>query len=273
MARVAVVVAVFAVAFGAAAAVRPSLVGLGSGTRYHTTDGARVRAFPLHSRLFRRTLHEVAVVPRGRRGRPLLVLLHGRSMPPNGLLSDAFFRELRRLGPRAPVVLFPDGGDHSYWHDRRDGPWGSYVLREAIPDAILRFDADGSRVAIGGVSMGGFGALDLARIAPRRFCAVGAHSAALWENPRDTAPGAFDDVADFARHDWMIAVPVLFGARMRVWVDVGTRDPFRAADTDLARLLGPRASFHVWPGGHDTSYWDHHMPTYLAFYARALSRC
>jgi S-formylglutathione hydrolase FrmB len=268
MARVAVVVAVFAVAFGAAAAVRPSLVGLGSRTRYHTTDGARVRAFPFHSRLLRRTLHEVAVVPRGRRGRPLLVLLHGRSMPPNGLLSDAFFRELRRLGPRAPVVLFPDGGDHSYWHNRRDGPWGSYVLREAIPDAILRFDADGSRVAIGGVSMGGFGALDLARLAPQRFCAVGAHSAALWLTGGSTPAGAFDDAADFARHD-VISSPFPFHGP--VWIDVGRSDPFLASDGEFAAAHHLR--FHVWPGGHGDSYWAKHLRAYVRFYAQALHSC
>ena len=81
--------------------------------------------------------------------------------------------------PRTPVVLLADGGDHSYWHDRRDGAWGASVLREAIPAALRRTQADAHRVAIGGISMGGFGALDLARLGPRRFCAVGAHSAAL----------------------------------------------------------------------------------------------
>jgi len=49
--------------------------------------------------------------------------------------------------------------------------------------------------------MGGFGALDLARLAPSRFCAVGAHSAALWFSGGETPAGAFDDAADFERHD------------------------------------------------------------------------
>jgi hypothetical protein len=49
--------------------------------------------------------------------------------------------------------------------------------------------------------MGGFGALDLARLAPSRFCAVGAHSAALWFSGGETPAGAFDAAADFERHD------------------------------------------------------------------------
>ena len=69
---------------------------------------------------------------------------------------------LGQLGPRAPAVLFPDGDDHSYWHDRRDGRWETYVLREAIPAAIRRLRADPRRVAIGGISMGGYGAFNIA---------------------------------------------------------------------------------------------------------------
>jgi enterochelin esterase-like enzyme len=193
-------------AAASAIAVRPSLVGLGSRRRYHGTAGSRLVAFSLRSRLMRRTLHELTVVPPGgAAGRPLLVLLHGRGMKPSGLLSDAFFRALRRLGARAPDVLLADGGDHSYFHDRRDGAWGSAVVEEAIPAALARLHADRRRVAIGGVSMGGFGALDLARLHPGRFCAIGAHSPALSSGAGATAPGAFDDAADFARHDVVAA--------------------------------------------------------------------
>ena len=45
--------------------------------------------------------------------------------------------------------------------------------------------------------MGGFGALDLALEHPGRFCAVGGHSAALWQRAGATAPGAFDNANDF----------------------------------------------------------------------------
>jgi len=156
---------------------------------YHSSQGARVEHFTLTSRLLRRRVHEILVLPSDD-PRTLLVFLHGRSSKPGDLLSDSFFSGLAALGPRAPAVLLADGGDHSYWHDRRDGTWGSHVLREAIPAALARSGAQ--RVAIGGVSMGGFGALDLARIAPRRFCAVGGHSAALWFQGGDTPAGAFD---------------------------------------------------------------------------------
>lgn len=49
--------------------------------------------------------------------------------------------------------------------------------------------------------MGGFGALNLARLEPGRFCAVGADSPALWTAAEETAAGAFDDAEDFAAND------------------------------------------------------------------------
>jgi NADP-dependent 3-hydroxy acid dehydrogenase YdfG len=44
-------------------------------------------------------------------------------------------------------VVFPNGGDHSYFHARRSGDWARYVLDEVIPQAAGRFGADPRRVA------------------------------------------------------------------------------------------------------------------------------
>ncbi len=240
---------------------------------YKDDRGASVTRFPLRSRLLGRSLEEVLVAPAGGgRGRPLLVFLHGRSAPPDSQLSDSFFQALVALGAKAPNVLLANGGNHSYWHDRRDGRWGSYVLQEAIPAAVARLRADPRRVAVGGISMGGFGALDLARIAPHRFCAVGGHSAALWFQGGDTPQGAFDDAADFERHDVIARAQGHSPYRAPVWLDVGTEDPFLQADTALAKELradGANITFHVWPGPHGSSYWHRHIDEYLRFYTRA----
>jgi S-formylglutathione hydrolase FrmB len=271
--RLAAFLGLLLLALGLALAVRPATFGFG-GKRYHGTDGMLVVRFELRSRLVGATLHETAVVPPGTRRRPLLVFLHGRGSSADAVLSDTFFRTLRGLGASAPIVLLPDGGDHSYWHDRRDGRWGSYVVREAIPTALRRFRTN-RRVAIGGISMGGFGALDIARLYPLGFCAVGAHSAALWRRGSDTAAGAFDNARDFARHDVLGVArrhPHLYGERP-VWIDGGDADPFRAVDAELARTLRGRITYHLWPGGHESAYWDAHMRAYLRFYARSLARC
>ena len=241
---------------------------------YRSTRGATIVRFTLRSRLVGRKLHEILVLPRGGgHGRELLVFLHGRSSSPASNLRQPLFDALRDLGRRAPVVLFADGGDHSYWHDRADGKWGASVLDEAIPAALVHSGADRRRIAIGGISMGGFGALDLARLAPRKFCAVGAHSPALWLRGADTAAGAFDDAADFARHDLIRMARSRRLYRAPVWIDVGRDDPFLDADTALVHELtadGTKVRFQLHGGGHGG--WSDRMPAYLRFYASACPR-
>ncbi len=246
-------------------------------------DGAEVVQLTIHSRDVGADLGVQVVVPAAdvdaTRGRPLLVFLHGHGGSDTTFTeNEAFFRALAALGRRAPVVAFPDGGEDSYWHNRATGRWGSYVTGEVIPAVVHRFGLDPRRVAIGGISMGGFGAYDIALDHPGRFCAVGGHSPALWLEGGATAPGAFDDAEDFARNDVIGAVradPGAFGATP-VWNDYGTEDPFLIGDVAFDEALergGADLTAHEWRGGHEQSYWDRHWPAYLRFYAKALATC
>lgn len=234
-----------------------ALAGCGD-ARYHSTRGARLVRFTLHSKLVHRDLHEVLVKPR-RHGTWMLVLLHGKGAGPSQFLSQPFFDTLAALGGRAPYVLLLDGGDDSYWHNRADGKWGSMILWEGIRAGVERTLA--LHIAIGGISMGGYGAL-LEASHVRGYCAVGVQSPALWLSAGETAPGAFDNAQDYERNDVFKLRPP-----HPLWIDLGASDPFRTATLAYARRAGVRA--HVWPGGHDTSFWDAHTPQFLRFFARA----
>jgi enterochelin esterase-like enzyme len=245
--------------------------------------GAEVTNLTIHSKSVGRDLNVGVVVPaeHGAAARkPLLVFLHGKDESVGSFTDDdePFFRALSRLGDRAPVVAFPADDGDSYWHDRETGRWGSYVIAEVIPQVSQRFDTDPSRVAIGGISMGGFGAYNLALQNPGRFCAVGGHSPALWFHAADTAPGAFDDAEDFARNDVLGAIesdPTAFGP-IPIWNDAGTEDPFLISDVALDEDLeaaGANLTAHTWPGAHERPYWDRHWNAYLRFYSDALADC
>jgi S-formylglutathione hydrolase FrmB len=240
--------------------------------------GVRVVRLTLDSAAVGRKLAvSVVVPPGGADGRPLLVFLHERGGSDRSWLRAPVLRALAALGTDAPVVAFPAGSEGSYWHDRAEGDWGRYVTEEVIPRVTRRFRTDGHRVAVGGISMGGFGAYSLALAHRGRFCAAGGHSPALWEEAGVSAAGAFDDADDFARHDVIAAAgrPAAFGSTV-LWLDGGTDDPFRrAADAFAARLraAGTPLARHVSPGGHDSRYWLAHWPEYLRFYARALASC
>jgi len=246
-------------------------------------DGAEVVHLTVHSRDVGEDLGVQVVVPSAdvgeTRGKQLLVFLHGHGGSDTSFTEDeAFFRALAALGRRAPVVAFPDGGEDSYWHDRATGRWGSYVTGEVIPAVVHRFHLDPRRVAIGGISMGGFGAYDIALDHPGRFCAVGGHSPALWLEGGATAPGAFDDAEDFEGNDVIGTVrsdPDAFGP-IPIWNDYGTEDPFLISSVAFDEALeagGANLTAHEWPGGHEQSYWDRHWKAYLSFYAQALADC
>jgi enterochelin esterase-like enzyme len=214
--------------------------------------------------------------PSGRR--PLLVFLHGSGGSEESFVEErVVLTNLMRLGRRAPVMAFPDG-DEGWWHDRESGDWGQYVVREVIPAVGRRFDTDPRRVAIGGISMGGYGAYHLGLEYPQRFCAVGGHSAGLWPTGGEEFPGAFDDAADHQRNDVLATVaedPGTFG-EARVWNDYGDQDWFATGNEAFVDALeGDHANLtaHVWPGGHDYLYWNAHWRDYLRFYANALARC
>lgn len=243
--------------------------------------GAVVKTFEIESDLLDRTLPAKVVVPERAepRGRSMLVFLHGRNDDERSYLVEPMFEALGDLGKRAPIVAFPFGGGSSYWHDRASGPWASYVLTEAIPQLTARYDVDPDRIVIGGISMGGYGALNLARIDPDRFCGAGAHSPALWESAGETAPGAFDDEEDFERND-VIAIAGATDpgpyAGLRLWLDAGEDDPFldgNEAFEAAVREGGGRPVVRRSPGGHDSGYWNDNWDEYFQFYAHALNAC
>jgi S-formylglutathione hydrolase FrmB len=237
--------------------------------------GATIERYSVRSRFLHRTLAQVAAVPRGAGRRPLLVFLHGRgSDGQESNANGAFFEALDALGERAPIVVFPNGGESSYWHRRAGGDWPRYVLDEVIPQAVRRLGADPRRVAIGGISMGGYGAYAVARLRPRRFCAVGGHSAALWLHAGESVAGAFDDAEDYARND-VLALARARGRKpwgdARLWLDGGDRDPFRAGGQAFADALG--ITLRIRPGEHEGDYWRANYRAYLRFYASALAAC
>jgi predicted esterase len=233
---------------------------------------ATIANITLQSKLLGKPVYDVLVTPAGGgKGRPLLVFLHGYGASPSDMLSLAFLKALRQLGDKAPVVFLPEG-DAGWWHNGTNGAWGTYVLKEAIPAALKRSGADPDRVAIGGISMGGFGALDLGRIEPKRFCAVGGHSPAIFELGSAGAEFAFDNTADFARHDLLHIARDKSPYDAPVWIDVGNQDGLRHAVTKYAHELhadGADVSFHTWPGAHTGQYWNAHFADYLRFYVDA----
>lgn len=210
--------------------------------------------------------------PRGRAmtGLPVVVSLHARGGDHRSTFDelhlDEVLDDLTRTGVPPFAIASVDGGDHGYWHRRADGTdAGAMVAREFLP-LLARRGLDVGRLGLFGWSMGGYGALLLTAERTVRPRAVAVSSPALFTSAGATAPGAFDDPADFAHHDVAAHPDRLNGVPLMV--DCGRSDPFFAATRTYTARITPAPLTSFGAGGHDASYWRSVAPAQLRFLAR-----
>jgi S-formylglutathione hydrolase FrmB len=224
----------------------------------------------------RRTVTMVTLEPAGAPGArlPLVLGLHGAGSDARQLASQLSpAMTAARITGLAAVTV--DGGG-TYWHKRADGddPIGM-IIYEVLP-RLASAGRQTARIAIAGVSMGGYGALLLAEGLARRapvVSAVAAVSPALFASYADAiaaSPQSFDSPADFARHDVQTAAIALRG--VPTWVACGIDDPFEAETTrlraTLAALGGQPPAGGILSGCHDDAFWARNLPNALTFLAQ-----
>lgn len=206
---------------------------------------------------------------------PVVIALHGRrqdhtsAFRPDRLGLDRFLAAAVADGVAPFAIASVDGGE-SYWHDRADGDRAGTMLTDEFLPLLEEHDLDTSRMGLIGWSMGGFGVLRLAALlGADRVPAVAAMSPALWRDFDDTAPGAYDDRADFEATTVMGRQQDLDG--MAVRVDCGEGDPFYAASKEYVEGFARRPAGAFELGDHDSGYWRRIAPSVLAFLGGALA--
>lgn len=212
-----------------------------------------------------------------RTGLPLLVMLHGwdgdyTDWVNQGRLDQAA-DTLILAGEIEPLIILMPDGDNSFYVDGPTGNYETYVVDELIRAVDADFPTAGTHDSrfIGGLSMGGYGALYLGLRHPDLFSAIGAHSPALLL-PQDAPVWLYGSQQErFTERD-IVSLIMQDGwpSHIRLFVDIGARDGLMQGVYILfGSLFGqplPYFEGHVWPGGHDWSYWSGHAPDYLRFY-------
>lgn len=185
-------------------------------------------------------------------------------------------------GQIPPMIVVLPQGDQAYWVNHADDGerWGDYTAQDVVRqiDATYRTIPDARHRAIGGLSMGAHGAMQLAMTYPDTFGVVGMHSPTLRDYPSMAAfVGFFGDEAYFDMHDPIHLVQDYpdRAQQLKIFLDVGGQDTEwhdrTVALHDLLTELGIAHAWSTWPGLHDAAYWSAHCPDYLRFYAAALS--
>jgi len=178
-------------------------------------------------------------------------------------------------GVMPPMILIMPQGDRGFWVNNVGGPrWGDYVTQDLIAqvDATFRTLPEPQARAVGGLSMGGYGALTLAFTHPDLFGVVAANTPSLHTESADVAFLGSGD--EFAARDPVSLAATLPGLdRLRIWIDIDDHDNWLARAQELHDTLDRRGIPHTWnvyPGEHDWAYWTAHVLDYLRFYASAL---
>lgn len=219
------------------------------------------------------------VLPEGEGPFPVVYQLHG--------LSDDYTIWLRRTSIEryaeryGMMVVMPDG-DRGFYTDMQSG-WACYEahLLEGVRyiDRTFRTIATSAGRGIGGLSMGGYGAMKLGLKYPELFGSVAAHSGAmcitsLYENAEWVAylQSIFGDTMNPADDCMVLAEQP--GRKPALRFDCGTEDFLleqnRAFDAHLTRL-GIEHIYEEFPGAHDWEYWDEHIVEALRFHRKCFS--
>jgi S-formylglutathione hydrolase FrmB len=229
---------------------------------------------------------------------PVLYFLHGLGGDEQWLVSSGGWNLVEDLWQqdriREFLIVTPDA-DTSFYINSRDGRsrYEDFFIREFLPFIAGHYRTRDERRdrGIGGVSMGGYGALHLAFRYPRLFTSVSANSAALMEklpdvrfaDPRGSALlrvlGVFGTPPDPAFWERNSPFRLVRSARLdglKIYFDCGTEDDygFEKGAEQLHELLDSLHiphEFHLYPGGHNALYFAQHMPAALEFHSRAFS--
>ncbi len=254
---------------------------------------------------------------------PVAYYLHGLYGDENNWVDlgrlDRAMDSLVATGMPEFIVVMPDGDDGWYttWNtlpnvarcraepppnesaDQYCAAWpryDDYIARDLVQhvDSTWRTLARRDHRGIGGLSMGGFGAVTLAVNYPELFAAAASHSGALgplWRGrPGATQAPVLDSVARrwgatawphmvraFGRDTlgWLARDPTRRAvaawsrdaARFPVlFADVGIDDPLLTENRrfrDAMREAGAPLEYREWPGAHSWTYWRTHVPESL----------
>ena len=229
---------------------------------------------------------------------PVLYLFHGIGGDKASWMEYGdIARVMERMvaaGEIEPMIIVSPDGYLSYYSDACDGsmPYERFFTEElmAVVDSLYPTIPDRAHRAIGGFSMGGFGALSCGLRNRDRFSAIAALSPSIRTDGQYCSEGPQEGwdkqwgrtfggkglagsarLTDYykARSPYHIidTIPVAELADMTLIIDIGdTEGSLTASNEQLHRRMNERGISHTYTvrdGGHDFECWNAAMPSAL----------
>lgn len=183
------------------------------------------------------------------------------------------------------VVVMPDGGRGWYTNAQEGYAYEDDLIKDIVGLVERTFPVRAEREgrAIGGLSMGGYGAVKLGLKHHEMFCSVNSHSGALGFLQADPNEGRklspeftriFGKEPKGGPEDpFGIVERIDHGRIPTMRIDCGTEDFLIQQNRDFHKFLEDRHVAHEYqefPGNHNWGYWDQHVQEAIAFHARNL---
>lgn len=245
--------------------------------------------------LLKQTTMQVLLPRVGRPPWPVFYLLHGLSDDSTVWLRQTrlewYVRELPLM------VVLPDGYRGFYTKNEAGPDFAKHIGRELVDfvDRTFQTKAERGGRAIGGLSMGGYGALRVGLGWPDRFCSINSHSGALGRTNADFS----DEAVAAGRHAdkapaFLAELRRVFGERPlgtghdilelarkaqakgilpHLLLDCGREDFLLEDSREYHRALKEAAiphEYHEHAGAHDWDYWDRYIQDALKWHCRHL---
>jgi enterochelin esterase-like enzyme len=197
---------------------------------------------------------------------PVLYLLHGNSQSARAFLEIGVQGELDTLIARHAIppmiaVMIQGGPGANNWRNIGELHYESYVLEvQELIDRMLPTVAQRGGRAIAGLSMGGYGAMELTLNNPSRFGVV------------ESWLGFFNGLDGQLRLDRHAISTLglhafLYGGQADKIADPSENAPF----AEQLRAAGAHALSAVYPGEHNLETVHAHLPAMLTFAGRSLA--
>ncbi len=222
------------------------------------------------------------IVPEGPGPHPAVYQLHG--------LSDDHTVWSRRTSieryaeRHGLLIAMPEGGRSFYCNapgavERAE----DHILETiAVVDRTFKTIPERSARAIGGLSMGGYGAMKIALKHPHLFASVVSHSGCPDCRVRFKKDGyqdlihAFGDSMPTSEDALALATRLKRsrGPRPAILFDCGTEDFLLDQNRvfrDHLQRIGLAHEYREFPGGHSWEYWDEHVQEALLFHVAAFA--
>ena len=205
-------------------------------------------------------------------------LLHGGG---GGFRDWSNYSDVARFAERDPLLVMPEG-DSSYFVNSAETPedkYEDYIIADVIADVERRFSVVTGRRnrAIAGVSMGGFGAVNLGLRHPELFAFAGGISPALdvpgrpfsvkrigpWRRFRAIF-GEWNGQAQRDNDPFVLARSADPTKTPYLFLSCGEQEGLLAVNKAFAALLEKRHipyEFHTAPGDHNWNQWDEQIPS------------